>query len=274
LSIITINLNNSKGLLQTIKSVVEQDCDNYEYIIIDGCSKDESCDVLSEYDNEIDYWVSEPDNGIYSAMNKAIRKANGEYCLFLNSGDVLYSRNVVNELINEMQEGFDVYYSNPIITNDTECYRIEYPDKIDIKFFLGGTLNHQNTVIKKELLMKLDLYREDFKVAADWFFFLKATYLEKCKFKKVNTPIAIYRNDGLSGSKNGSLIDRKEREQGIREVFGDLGDLIIELNRYRESLFGNIIRLFGYSKVLYFILLVYRFFARRLPFLHSNKHEP
>jgi hypothetical protein len=78
----------------------------------------------------------------------------------------------------------------------------------------------------------------------------------------------------LSGSKNGSLIDRKEREQGIREVFGDLGDLIIELNRYRESLFGNIIRLFGYSKVLYFILLVYRFFARRLPFLHSNKHEP
>ena len=89
ISIITINYNNASGLEKTIRSVVEQIYNEYEYIIIDGASSDKSKEVIQEYQRYIDFWCSEKDSGIYNAMNKGIQKASGEYLLFLNSGDVL-----------------------------------------------------------------------------------------------------------------------------------------------------------------------------------------
>ena len=83
LSIITINYNNEKGLKSTIRSVVEQTRKDFEYIIIDGNSTDGSVNVIKEYSQHITFWVSEPDKGIYNAMNKGVEKASGEYCLFL-----------------------------------------------------------------------------------------------------------------------------------------------------------------------------------------------
>ena len=87
LSIITINYNNREGLRKTIESVVNQTYRNFEYIIIDGGSTDGSVEVVKEYADRISYWVSEPDNGIYNAMNKGVLAANGKYIQFLNSGD-------------------------------------------------------------------------------------------------------------------------------------------------------------------------------------------
>ena len=104
LSIITINLNNAQGLEKTIKSVVSQTYSDYEYIIIDGASTDGSVDVIQEYRNKITYWVSEPDTGIYNAMNKGILKATGEYCQFLNSGDILVDNNVTERMLSDMPD--------------------------------------------------------------------------------------------------------------------------------------------------------------------------
>lgn len=87
-SIITINYNNADGLRRTIESVVNQTYKDIEYIIIDGGSTDGSVDVIKEYGSQIDYWVSEPDKGIYNAMNKGILQAHGEYLNFMNSGIV------------------------------------------------------------------------------------------------------------------------------------------------------------------------------------------
>ena len=87
ISIITINYNNFEGLKKTIKSVINQTWKDYEYIVIDGGSNDGSVEYLKSLDNTINFWVSEADNGVYHAMNKGINKANGEYLLFLNSGD-------------------------------------------------------------------------------------------------------------------------------------------------------------------------------------------
>ena len=85
LSIITINYNNCVGLERTIKSVVNhKQYGNIEYIIIDGGSTDNSLDIIKEYQHYIDYWVSEPDKGIYNAMNKGTRVAHGDYCLYVN----------------------------------------------------------------------------------------------------------------------------------------------------------------------------------------------
>lgn len=82
LSVITINYNNCSGLKKTIESVVNQTATQFEYIVIDGGSTDGSVDVIKEYSDKIDYWVSEPDRGIYNAMNKGIDVAKGEYCIF------------------------------------------------------------------------------------------------------------------------------------------------------------------------------------------------
>ena len=98
ISIITINYNNASGLEKTIRSVVEQTYNEYEYIIIDGASSDKSKEVIQEYQRYIDFWCSEKDSGIYNAMNKGIQKASGEYLLFLNSGDVLNNSAVLADI--------------------------------------------------------------------------------------------------------------------------------------------------------------------------------
>ena len=91
LSIITINYNNREGLKRTIESVVNQTFTDFEWILIDGGSTDGSKELIEQYSNRFSYWVSEPDNGIYNAMNKGLRAAKGDYLQFLNSGDRLYN---------------------------------------------------------------------------------------------------------------------------------------------------------------------------------------
>ena len=86
-SIITINYNHIEGLKRTIDSVISQTSSNYEYIIIDGGSTDGSVNIIKEYKEHLVYWISEKDNGVYHAMNKGVAQAQGDYCIFMNSGD-------------------------------------------------------------------------------------------------------------------------------------------------------------------------------------------
>src|SRR6478735_1115877 len=111
LSIITINYNNLQGLQKTIESVVSQSFKDFEYIIIDGGSTDGSKVLIEKYSESITYWVSEKDNGIYPAMNKGIQVANGEYLLFLNSGDWFYENTTLSMAI-PMLRPFDIVYGN------------------------------------------------------------------------------------------------------------------------------------------------------------------
>ena len=98
-SIITINYNNSKGLKRTLDSIISQTCHEFEWIVIDGGSSDGSRELIEQHQDSITYWCSEPDKGIYNAMNKGVNKATGDYCLFLNSGDHLCNSKVVEHLI-------------------------------------------------------------------------------------------------------------------------------------------------------------------------------
>ena len=95
LSIITINYNDKEGLARTMNSVLSQTYTDFEYIVIDGGSNDGSKTIIEQHQDQLGYWVSEPDSGIYNAMNKGIAKANGEYILFLNSGDVLIDDTII-----------------------------------------------------------------------------------------------------------------------------------------------------------------------------------
>lgn len=119
LSIITVNRNNTEGLRKTIESVVSQTYTDFEYIIIDGASTDGSVDIIKEYADRITYWVSEPDNGIYNAMNKGILKAKGEYLQFLNSGDWLVDEGVLQTMI-KYTDDVDILIGNIYLINGTE----------------------------------------------------------------------------------------------------------------------------------------------------------
>ena len=114
LSIITINYNNCEGLRETILSVVEQTCKQFEWIIVDGGSQDGSVALLEQYRSYFSYWCSETDKGIYNAMNKGLQHAHGDYCLFLNSGDRLTNNRIIEQVMHELSG--DVWHALSITT--------------------------------------------------------------------------------------------------------------------------------------------------------------
>lgn len=168
LSIITINLNNKKGLKKTFDSVFKQTCKNFEYIVIDGASTDGSKKLINQYASQLNYWVSEPDKGIYHAMNKGINGASGKYLLFLNSGDSLYEHEIIEKIIGKIDDA-DVYYTKAycVYTSKGKAYYNDYPKKIHLDYLLENALNHQNCIIKKALLKEYGGYDENYKIYSD-----------------------------------------------------------------------------------------------------------
>lgn len=142
LSIITINFNNAEGLRKTIESVKNQTSKNFEHIIIDGASSDESVNVItefladSEYEKQVTFWVSEKDRGIYDAMNKGTLHANGRFCLYLNSGDYLSDNNVVARFNSYDLPTKQIIYTNAIFFNKKKEWKVKYPERLSAGFFL------------------------------------------------------------------------------------------------------------------------------------------
>lgn len=199
LSVITINYNNRDGLLRTIKSVAGQTCRDFEYIVIDGGSTDGSVDVIKEYADYIDYWVSEPDKGIYNAMNKGVRAAHGEFCQFLNSGDWYYNNNVVSDVMPLLKSDYDVICGSVCVVepNGDKYISKQNPRYVNAIYLINNTISHQSSFIKTELLIR-NLYDETLKIVSDWKFFLEAYCLYNCKFQHIDNVVAYYDNSGIS----------------------------------------------------------------------------
>lgn len=198
-SIITVNLNNHAGLLNTIESVVNQTFTGFEFIIIDGGSNDGSREIVETFTTKLSYWVSEPDRGIYHAMNKGITKATGEYLLFLNSGDFLVDKTVMERLLK-----FD--FCEDIVAGD--CNVSEYgkvifhatpPNEISLSAFYGRTIPHQSTFIRRELFNNIGLYSENYWIHSDLEFFIKALILKECSYRHLPLTISDYNIEGISG---------------------------------------------------------------------------
>ena len=206
-SVITINYNNCLGLQHTIESVVNQTYKNFEYIVIDGGSTDGSIDVIKKYADRIDYWQSEPDKGIYNAMNKGVVQANGEYCIFMNAGDLFIDNNVLNEVYHQL-DGTDIVYGNTeYTTGENRESKNEPPN---FRFLYVSSFSHQSTFIRTKLL-KLTPYDESLKIVADWKFFLQSLIMENRTFKSIDVKISLYDVTGIS-STNKSLYEI-ERDQ-------------------------------------------------------------
>jgi glycosyltransferase involved in cell wall biosynthesis len=167
LSVITINLNNIIGLQKTIESVISQTFKDFEWIVIDGGSTDGSKELIEKYADHISYWVSEPDKGIYNAMNKGIHVAKGEYIEFLNSGDIYFNEKTL-ENVNRHLSNSDIIYGSAIIRRDGKDIRIHMQrDICSFYDLVKKPINHQSSFIKKELFEKYGNFDENFSGVED-----------------------------------------------------------------------------------------------------------
>ena len=208
LSIITINYNNLAGLKKTVESVVNQTYQEFEYIVIDGGSTDGSKEFIESQRNKIDYWVSEPDNGIYNAMNKGILNASGEYLLFLNSGDHLFDNKVINANIQYILK-YDLIYFDLQMISAASTKIASYPERLRFSDLYFGSLPHPATFIKKTLFEKVGFYDENLNIVSDWKFFILALFKYDSTYVKINATLATFYADGIS-SNNDNLLERNQ----------------------------------------------------------------
>ena len=212
-SIITINYNNKDGLEMTIKSVLGQSFQDYEYIIIDGGSTDGSIDIIKKFESHIDYWVSEPDNGVYNAMNKGIRKATGDYLNFMNSGDTYHSSSAL-ETIEGLHSDDDIIIGGYYETEKGVSHTIP-PQNVTLLTLLKYTINHQATFIKKALFDKR-LYDESYMIMADAKFNFQSIIIDNCSVKITKDIIADYDTNGISSNYE---LYKAERQRFLKELF-------------------------------------------------------
>jgi glycosyltransferase involved in cell wall biosynthesis len=210
LSIVTVNYNNFVGLRKTIESVVNQTFKDFNYIIIDGGSTDESVKVIEEYSDKINYWVSELDSGVYQAMNKGIRVANGEYLLFLNSGDFFIDGSILEKVFHTNHSA-DILCGRCAITKNGKVIHVTNPptNHTFLTYFQSG-INHQSTFIKRSLFEKYGLYREDFKYNSDWEFWIRTIILNNCTTEKIDEIICEYNLEGISSVDNQTAVYQSE----------------------------------------------------------------
>lgn len=213
-SIITINYNNRNGLEKTMKSVVSQNYKDLEYIIIDGGSTDGSVELIKEYADKIDYWVSELDTGIYNAMNKGIVKAKGEYLNFMNSGDCFHSSTVLNEVL-EKSNGESIITGRYFDAEASSVHQLNaFP--ITLLTLIKERFNHQATFYHRKLFINR-LYDENLSIQADWKFNMQSIIMDNCSVKIIDTIVADYDYSGIS-STHPELVDSEE-QRVLQELY-------------------------------------------------------
>lgn len=214
-SVITINYNNVDGLRKTIESVVAQTFNDYEYIVIDGGSTDDSVSVIKEYSDKINYWVSEPDGGIYNAMNKGVAHAHGDYCIFMNSGDCFYNQKVL-EQVNAANPEENIVVGKVAIDNQDNIISPPPQGELTMYHLYSGSIPHQGSFIKTELLRKYP-YDESLRISSDWKFFVQVLILDNGSIRYLDTFVSRYDMGGLS-AENPKLM-RQEKEVVMATMF-------------------------------------------------------
>lgn len=212
LSIITINRNNCAGLTRTIDSIASQTAKDFEWILIDGASTDGSADLIRQNKQHITYWVSEPDNGIYNAMNKGLSQAHGDYCLFLNSGDWLAQDDTIEQIIpilsGDIFVARSLYHNGQMVTGKS---RYLSQGTFALSTLARESFPHQSTFIRTNLLRQAGGYDESYRLMADWAFFLQMALSDSAEFVFSDICTSVYDTGGLSASEKSLFAEERKR---------------------------------------------------------------
>lgn len=238
ISIITVCRNAEKVIEKTISSVLGQTYENIEYIIVDGASQDKTMEIITHYaDKGKIKYISEPDKGIYDAMNKGIRMASGDYLEFLNAGDALINHNVVDKVADKITEcRADIVYGNILY---------QYPDGSERKrvygqfcstffyYLLGDCINHQAIFAAKRCLEGKG-FDTTYRICADreWMLRMKK---KQYGFKALNLSICSYSLGEENESVKNHDLYRKEAERCVRENLREGYFLFWLINKIREG---------------------------------------
>ena len=178
-------LNGNKYLEQAIQSVINQPYESLEYIIIDGGSRDGTLDIIKRYEEWIDYWVSEPDKGIYDAMNKGWAASHGDYVYYLGADDVLLSL-PISSITQARRDNIDLVYGDVRLSNGRY-----FKSRYGIELLVNNSLHHQGLFIKRSLFMNPP-FRTDYRVFSD-FDLNQRLYKQGKRALAVHEPIAFFR---------------------------------------------------------------------------------
>ena len=251
LTIVTINRNNLAGLQRTLQSVQAQTCTDFEHVVIDGASTDGSAQLVADYAAHAPYavrWLSEPDSGIYNAMNKGIGMATGDYIEILNSGDALASADVVERMFAALDARNypEIMYGNMLKTSDWQhfsrdrCGDSSLYTPQSFLYFYCGTLNHDCAYIRRSLFERFGFYNEQMRICSDWEWYIRAIVLGGVQPVYVNIDVTHFDMNGISesGRKNAEIIARERREYLEKivpaSVLWDYNHYAFPMDQYRR----------------------------------------
>ena len=219
ISIITVSFNSAKTIKETIESILIQDYNNIEYIIIDGGSSDETIDIVKSYSEKISYFISEKDNGIYDAMNKGIKAATGDIVGILNSDDFYPNSFVLSNVAKSFKKyNCDAVYGDLVYVNKKDTTQIkrywQAGNYNTSKIKNGWMLPHPTFFVKKVMYDRHGLYNSDLKRAADYEMILKLLYKENISVQYIPMILVKMRMGGASNSTFLNRI-RANKEDGL-----------------------------------------------------------
>lgn len=227
ITIVTVVLNAQDTIIQTIQSVIKQNFKDYEYIIIEGNSSDLTRSRIYKFKKSISKIIQQKKNGIYSAMNLAIKHSKGEWIFFLNSGDMFYNNYVLSNVFNK------IYNEKIIYANVLKSYRyfkINWSGKNFNKNTLTMPFSHQSAFVRTDLLRK-NLFNIKYTIISDFIFFYYC-FLKNLKFRKINNYISIISTDGISNNKRiFSIIESIKFFFNIKKLYICLKLLLLLINQ-------------------------------------------
>lgn len=256
ISIITVVYNSEEFLEKTIQSILSQTYSNIEYIIIDGGSTDGTIDIIKKYEDKISSWVSEQDQGLYDAMNKGAKVANGDFINFINAGDILLTEHVLEDTIEHMNSLDDMYYTRASIVSDTVSWVYPPYDVKDYNKWLKLNLPNHQTIFFPRKFYTTFFYDLRLRIGADDDYKLFA--LENCNVQFIDILLVEFVRDGLSSNhKSFSLFIQRLKESYIRN-FKHKRYIRFFIDPFKLLLMFLIYALFGETAFLRFIKFIVR----------------
>ncbi|WP_150466454.1 glycosyltransferase family 2 protein [Francisella sp. SYW-9] len=254
ITVITVVYNGENHLEETIQSVINQTYKHVEYIIIDGGSTDSTLDIIKKYESQVDYWISEPDGGIYDAMNKGISLANGDVIGLINSDD-WYEVDTVEKVVHEYiaSDKQTIFYGYLRIVPDSKKSFILNQSK-NLKLLKKGMiLDHPTIFVPKKIYIKYGLFSIDYKIVSDWDLMLRF-YLLGVTFVQVKSILANFRLGGVSFTIDKNAIEEKHK---VRKSY--------KLYRFIDKYYVyDLLKLVFFGKYVSKVSLIKQSFFRKL----------
>ncbi|MCX7769945.1 MAG: glycosyltransferase [Proteobacteria bacterium] len=237
LNIIIATYNSESTIQDTLDSIYNQTWKDYEIIVIDGCSKDATCDIIKRNSKKIKYFISEPDSGIYDALNKGILQSDSEWIYFMGSDDLFYDNRVLEDVFNSVENSnFDLVYGNVIFKQTKKIYDGKFY-KIKMHF---RNICHQAIFYRRSIFDRLGLFNLKYPLWADYEFNMRCFGNKQIKIKYINRVISIYNDDGLSSKREDEAF-KIDRGVLIKKYFGDMHYLFYVLRRFYQIIKKKIV---------------------------------